>query len=591
MNNKTPLGIILILVIVSFSLPIFQAGFYFDDAGHSVLEARRQMQGKSRLVFANETFDYMVSQQGRLAVTWSYIVLPLQTEIGDNLIAYRLIHFTAWAAALWSVVLMFRQLAGTGHSNLFLILILALIQFRNWHDGTLNYFLFVPLLLTTGSWTIIFWHRGLLFDRPLFTWLLAPFFYVLGLLSCNEFMLVFLPVCCAIAIFESVPLKLKISKVLPLLLVTLLYLSVNLWLKSRPTITYGGVSPGPISGIPKAYLIQLFSTIPLSCAIFNPNGFMTNWWATVSLAELCIALVGAIGAGTLTNHHLINRLGFNHSTLRRLLSTGATLLLVPPLLSAISLKYQTELRWGWGYLQITLQVVGLVLLLTAFLSWMENIFRRNSKWFTAAIFCFSSLTGLVFLGHSLFNQRLVSRLNDYDKTPRELCRNLLEHYSFAAHPEKPSRLLVDAPWLSSWEIPEYFYRYSKRRFVISTWSSYLNDKAANPQKFDESEDLYYMSCPTKLSENDGGVIVFGKLSPGRPSLEGIPRWELSHIMLATRSVTDMQFSVRDSAGVMTNMVSNYRTSASNRKSCSLYYHDTPVALNGPMLAALVVVQK
>lgn len=585
MTSKSTSVFLLLITLLAFSLPIFEAGFYFDDSGHSVLDARRELQGKSRQTYALETLDYMVSQQGRPAVTWSLALLPLQTAIGDNLVIYRLLHFASWVAALGSILALFRQLSGAARGLLPLILLLALTQFRNWHDGVLSYFLFVPILLTTGAWTVIFWCRGLGQTGNTCAWLLAPLAYTLGLISCNEFMLTFFPVVCALALLEPFPWKTKLSKSLPLILITIGYLALSFWLKSRPTITYWGVGPGAIRAIPKTYLIQFLSVFPFSCATFNPNGFMTNWWHDVSLPELCVALIGGIGAGALACLRFADCIGPNKIGRRRLLFAGAVLLFGPPLFTAISLKYQTELRWGWGYLQVSLQSVGLVFLLASLLGWLGEATARYTKQARLLPLLVAGATGLVFFGHSIFNQRIVSRLNDYTRTPRELCRTILEHYSFREKGAKPVRLVIDAPWLNAWEVYEFFYYHAKQNFTITRWADFANAQSSAGKEGNDPTDLYYMACPIQLSPDDGGVIVFGRLTSGAPSPDGHPRWNLDNVMLATRSRNEVQYRAL-SGGAESAMTCIYRSVGLGVSPCSLYFYAPSVPLEGITAAVL-----
>ena len=579
MKSKAPIVLLALITILTFSLPIFEAGFYFDDAGHSVLNARREIQGKTRAQFAVEAFDYMWSQQGRPALTWSFATLPLQTMIGENRTVYRLLHFAAWGVALASLLALFRELAGKIGGLLPLVVFLALIQLRNWHDGIVSYFLYVPILLTTGAWSIILWRRGEERASRLHTWVWAPAMYAAGLVSCNEFMLAFFPVVCALSLVQPSRFRSKLMGLIPFSSLTLLFLALSFWLKAHVSVTYWGVTRGPLEAIPSAYFKQLVATLPFSCAYFNPMEFMTDWIRDVSLTEGCISLVGGASAAILTYMALDDKLVPAISHRVQLVLAGAALLLIPPALTAVSLKYQAELRWGWGYLQMPLQVAGLVFLVLSMLFWGMSRISCRPQFHKLLLFCFSGMIGVLFFGHSMFNQQMIARQNAQATTPRNLCGTLLAHYQFGAPPAVTPLLLIDAPYLNLWQTYEFFFAHTRRAFTVSRWADYLATPLPRDGTADTAE-IYYLACPAALTENDGAVIVFGRLSPDKAGPAPVGRWTLNNVMIATRSTVGIQFQASAPAGGISTFSRIHAERTLGGTSCSLYYSCEPLLLGG-----------
>jgi hypothetical protein len=581
--------ILLLMILICFGVPIFQAGFYHDDAAHSVLASRREVQHKSYGTFAAEIFRYMVLDQGRVTVFYPFMNLPIQMVIGDNLFLYHIGHGTLWGVALWSVLSLASTLGVGRRSVLILTLILALTQFRNFHDAVLNYFLFFPLLLISGAWTIIFYLRGITQEKRIYTWLWAPVMYLFGLLSGSEFMLCFFAIGCAVVLFEPLPLKRKILESLPLVGLTLLFVSLNLWLKSQGTVGYSGVQLGSAGAAGLAYMIQLVSVIPFSYLYLNPRDVMTHWQSDISLSQLAIALIGGTGIGVLVYRGLTEDFNIGHHGRRRMSLAGVVLLFASPLFTAVTKKYQAELQWGWGYLQVTFQVIGCAFLAVAFMSWLASVTIHRRKRYLAASICTALLAGLIFAGHSASNQVAVARLNSYYRTPRNLCKTMMRHYPFPEDKQSRPTLVIDAPWLNRWEIWEFYYQHTARRFSVTTWNDYVA-RGTQSQKngADPSTEVYYLSCPRKISNNDGSFIVLARLSSNTPSPSKDSDWTLSDVMVATRSAEGTPYALVNPSGVLIALTNTYRSVGLLSEPCALYSTTERIPLDRSYLATPIL---
>ena len=580
MKQSTIHAILLLIALTCFSVPVFQVGFCHDDAVHNVAASRQEVQHKSYGAFATGLLHGMVQCQGRVAVLYAFVTVPLLMAIGDNLFLYHVAHCALWGIALWSVLSLASSLGGGRRSVLLFVLILALTQFRDYHDPVLNFFLYVPVFLISGAWTIIFHCRGIAQEKRIYAWLWAPAMYLFGLLNSSEFMLCFFAIGCAVVLFEPLPLKKKILGSLPLAGITLLYLCVSLWLKSQDTITYLGVKPGSSDLIGSTYMIQLASVIPFSYLYWNPGGFMTGWQGEISLSQLAMALIGGTCIGVLAYKGLTESCDMGRHGRRRISLAGVILLFAPPLFTAVSKKYQAELQWGWGYVQVAFQVIGCAFLVLGFISWLASVTIHRQKRYTVASICTAVFAGLIFAGHSVSNQAVVARLNEYYKTPRDLCKTMLQHYPFTGNKQSIPTLVVDAPWLSRWEIWEFYYQHTARRFSVITWKDYAaRGNQSQKEGTNQSAEVYYMSCPRKMSDNDGRIIIFGRLSSDAPSQGTDSDGTLDNAMVATRSTAETPYTLVNPSGALIALTNIYRSTGLLSEPCALFSTSDRISLN------------
>ncbi len=582
---------LLLIALTCFSVPVFQAGFFNDDAVWSVWASQKEVQHKSYWTFANANLIEMISSQGRMAVLYAFVVMPSQMAIGDNLPLYHMWQLTLWGVALWSALSLASSLGGGRSSVLLLAVILSLMQFTDYHNPVLSYLFFIPIILISGAWTIIFYLRGITEGKRIYTWLWAPAVYFLGLLSASEFMLCFFAIVCGVALIGPLPLKKRILALFPLAGITLLFVSLNLWLRSHYSIVYSGTQLGSISTAGLTYIIQLVSVIPFSYLYLNPLGNMTNWQSDISLSQLAVALSGGACICLLVYRGLTESLEMGHSGRRRMSLAGVILLFLPPLLTAVSKKYQNELHWGYGYMQVAFQVIGCAFLAITFMAWLAGVTIHRRKLYIQTSIFTALFTGLFFAGLSVSNQVAVARLNAYHLTPRNLCKTILQHYPFPENQQGGPTLVVDAPWLNRWEIWEFYYQHTARRFSVTTWNDYTS-RGAQSQKGspDQLSEVYYISSPRKMSNNDGSVMIFGKLSSISPSPSKDSDWILSQVVIAARSNVDTQYTLVNQSAANIPLIKIYSSEGFLREPCTLYSTTGSIPLDRSFVATPTILR-
>ena len=577
------------LTLCCFCLPIFEAGFYNDDAVISLWKARAIMQGQSTFDFVSNFFRAMLVGQGRMAVIYCYVILPVQMTVGDHLFLYRSIHLAMWIVALWSVLAMGRSLGGKPFvTGLPLLLFLVFVQFRSYHDAVLSYFMFFPCILIFGSWTVVFWQKWLSDSNGIYGFVYAPLIYILGLLT-SEFVLCFFALIGLLTLFDSCSLKNKLFRLLPLMVVTIIYMSINYWLKSQGTVAYAGCQIGSFRTMGWPYLFQFLSIVPFSYLLFNPSGFMTHWWGDISHAQIFVALIGMGCMGILVYNGLMEQCNIGAIGCRRLSVAGIIFMVTPPLLTAVTAKYQEELRWGLAYLQVILQIIGCVFVLIMFLSCIKRRLINDERRYKMVAICVAIGAGIIFGGHSVANNVVNIRMNGYWKTPRDICGKVLAHYSFDDKQGSPLIMVIDAPWLNRWENTDFCYRYTGLRFIVKTWDEYIGqNNQTNMAPEDSASIVYYLGCPRKMSVFDNTFVVFGILSRKPVGMAANSDWTLKRSLWAVHFWDGLNYGFVAPNGSFEPMSKVQQSIGFTSDRTELYYYEKPISLNKACLSTPLI---
>jgi len=206
-----------------------------------------------------------------------------------------------------------------------------------------------------------------------------------------------------------------------------LYFLLISYLRSRAVnLNYQGHNFGDITLFLMAYLKQLSSTLPLSHYLFK--GYKAIPPSELMIIGLHSKLFWAILIiGTVFFYLTIKfvKEEWNSGQYKfDFFAIAICLILLPPILPAISARYQMEVDWGRSTLPIYFQYFGASLLLV----WILSFFNFRNRLYIAAL---SVFLGLYLAFNTTMNRQIVLRLDaEYYRNPRELFINQLHEGLF-----------------------------------------------------------------------------------------------------------------------------------------------------------------
>ena len=125
-------------------------------------------------------------------------------------------------------------------------------------------------------------------------------------------------------------------------------------------------------GFWKAFAQQIVAAIPLSSTVLlHQKGWSTRAWPVFLIATTTLLLLLL----PMREHWSRPR----PRAVLSLLSFGIGLLVLPAVPVAISLKWQTQLSWGHGYLAVFIQYVGVAIILATALASLQGFMEKKSR--------------------------------------------------------------------------------------------------------------------------------------------------------------------------------------------------------------------
>lgn len=248
------------------------------------------------------------------------------------------------------------------------------LRYRYFHDGLSSFAGQVPFAGVLFLFSIL-----LLIDNKFafkkFTFPISIFSFVFAALT-YEHVITFIPGA-AIFLFFNSPKNFRKRNVL--MFSSLLFIQLILTLKLR-----SGVKAAPAYTLDfgsldflRTAFKQLLSTLPASQFLFSQPGFLgvvEQNYLLHNLAWIFIFCVGFIIIGLRAFQRLTVE-NFTKTNWLNLVSTGLlglNMLIIPSLLTGATLRWQSELPSGEGYLCVVLQSIGLGFFIAALLTALEN---------------------------------------------------------------------------------------------------------------------------------------------------------------------------------------------------------------------------
>ena len=459
-------ALLLVLTLLAFALvlreqPIWSMGQYQDDAVLSAWRAEYLAQGKSLWNFAVDTFNGLARSQGRVTPVAAFLLVPLWVWVEDNLFLYRVIQTAAQLAALGAFALFVRAATRDAlAATLCVVLYVAMFEVRYFHDAAHSYFVVIPYVVAVGSLACLFAIRAVESDRPFG----RPLWWVVGLNVAGvlgyELAAPFAALSCLILLFGgNLPWRTRLARAvlagLPVVAMALAGFAAKAMLSRYEGTQVGSLDPAVLG---PAYFKHLSAAIPLSYWWHDPHqqleGLLrgTRYQPGPLLSAAAIALALGVAAWLCIVRGRI-------ASLRWLGIAGLVLLLAPPALIAVSLKYQREAVAGVGYLQNSISYLGTSVLLCIVLhlacrkAAAAGPMARNAGAALAA-----GGIGLLSAVALLCSYRVAETVNENWRHPREQ----LEVWMHLVRPPPgvTPRVAIDRAWLNRWE---------SRPFMLQHW--------------------------------------------------------------------------------------------------------------------------
>ncbi len=432
---------------------IWSAGFYDDDSVISLWNQKLEIWGHTLWDYCYENFVNFLKFQGRFPLVFSFGLLPILLEIGNDLVAYRIYFGIIYLLSFLLIQSGLTRLFSSHiPASLVLIIFVSCSQFQNYHDSFTSYFAYLPLLtgfmvqaISSYDQLLVHINETSTFPRRLVIKHLAWVF--LAILTWEAAIVV------AVAtlgqnLLSSTPFKRKWTLLLIPIGWGILFGVLNLLLKQSSLNTGTTIQVSSLQSILHAYLVQLASTIPvfvgdsMTPSVWRQIPTITPSAITGGVAVVCLLIWLTRSAST-----KIQKLPFHRWMVP--VVGGVCFITVPPVLTAITVKYQLELKWGMGYLQLYVQTFGLALILGTLLNWLRGQ-RNKSLLALYGLGCVAIV--ILFAGNVSRNNAVVQIRNAFWKTPRDVTALALQQWDRSG---EISDIVVERDYLQRWENSEF----------------------------------------------------------------------------------------------------------------------------------------
>lgn len=277
---------------------------------------------------------------------------------------------------------------------LFSITVLLLFQFKYYHDSFLSFHGLIQLVFLYVTIALIFLIK--FFEKKNKYYLvLSTLFYTFSLLT-YEISFSFLLIFIIIIFVYSENLKTKIVNFIIFILPYVAIFSLNIYIRHIGVANEGAYSINfNFMTILKTYIFQISSTLPLSYIFKDVNVWLKLLFAFIFMLFLFISF---------------KRISKNKDE-RVMYLIGFALIFLTPILITLSPKYQSEIRFGVGYIPVYIQYFGLGILIATFISSLNNLFYKNLGYLALIVI------GII---HLKSNINVVKNVNDIIENKRKI---------------------------------------------------------------------------------------------------------------------------------------------------------------------------
>lgn len=436
----------LVLTLVGWIFfPIVQSALHGDDIPNSMRSAALSFTSDSRWEFIGRSIRQWLTNEGRFFPVSAIENVFLFSTV-HSVALYKVIQFLVIFLVLLCVgALVSRITRQRSMFTLAVAIVAACIQTRNWYDPTFGF----GLLLQSVSIKILV--SALLLFKACSgphqaRWVLASVSIWIAALLQYEVVITLLPTIVIVALVASDrPYLRRVIYCAPHIVASVLSICAS-------QVMRAGKIPAPaysINTAPKSFLLtyakQLSGSIPLGPKIFGIGSASDRdqilTWLLVVFFVLGVVML-----------FVTERLRREGDGSRKgsfaVLLIGLNFLFGPGIPTSLSVRWQQELGWGYAYLPVFLQYLGVGMVFTACLGLLASL--RNSRHLTSATLAVVLLAGL--------NHANLLRENVDQQQAGRIARDLYElAVRKGLYRDVPDQSVVQAPFAdpNSW-VNSYF---------------------------------------------------------------------------------------------------------------------------------------
>lgn len=496
---------VLTLILSIASYPIWQAGFFGDDAYNSWLHGKLLISNQTPVSYICTEIKGWSLKVGRLCPL-ALIVTMLPWLVFYKLVVYRIYHWiTLILSLLFCSALIWKISKQTRAAILFLGILPLFWSITSYASSLTSYAPLLPVttIFITGAIYLFINYTKTNKNSYLFG---SALLYACALLT-YEISILLLVTLTFLAPHYYKNIKKTIVVLIPFALTTLAYVLVCYFLRrlGNPNI-YDGVAFGEPSLFWITYLKQFVSAIPLSHFLFDPdhvfklNSLLFNAYKNPTLLTLCIFLFFS----TVTFIYHLTDFRIDKNNLYPLLCIGLTFQFIPPVFMAISYKYQHNLMFGNGYIPVYVQYIGLAFIFIALVMYIRPHLKSN-YWhsFRMALSLLVS-SGIVLA--FLVNHLVVAQINQVVKYPRNLFENAVNQKLLQGLP--PSSVVMKDN-LNIWDTAGFIAQTSGIKIKISD----IHDKNIPFENINKSgsKNLYFLEYATITPNTESGYVILSQI--------------------------------------------------------------------------------
>ncbi len=491
-----------ILVVICF-LPILKSGLYSDDLHNFQLRAASPKLQEESVYALAEPEIALWKNYGRytpLSFYWMEFVYKYFTTIAD----YKCFVFLINILAVIIFLVYLSQLKLNINYSIWLVCFAAVVQYRiTYHDAYTSLNGIYQLLAITVFAALIFYHYYLL-KGALWLLLLSVLLFICSIFISEIGLLVLLLIPISAIIFK-VPIK-KLSIIfLPFFIITIAYLIYIAWLRmhvNQKDVYFGLTANYDLGAMVNLLVKQILASFPLTNLYHKraiPNILIHQLTYPQNIISiLAIVTIAFFAYRKYSEQKISQTLSFNY------LLVSVSLIIFPALFILPSLKYQTEVQWGVGYLPVYFQNFGSATLLAFLFQYGINNYRNAVKKMGTYIYIFIvTVTCITFL----FNNALINACSYNTSFPAEIFYEKIKEGALK-NCKNGSTIILGHDFF--WKSPELYQKIFKdltgKDFTIID----------NDVKLDNNDsiDVFYLDCKM----GDKVIVSLYKLNPNNKEL-------------------------------------------------------------------------
>ena len=384
MNKQKLVSIILGLILVTICfLPILKSGLYSDDLQNFQLKASLSNHSVSVYDLASKNIEKWkgFGRYTPISLLWMECIFNYFTSIES----YKFFVFIINILAVLAFLFYLHSLKLKMNYSLWLICFASVIQYRiTYHDAytSLNGMYQVLAICIFAGLTSYCYY---ILNGKWWVLLLALLFFISSILI-SEIGLMLLFLIPVSSVILRVPLKKIIISFIPFMTVAVCYLGYTFWLRMHVNAndSYVGLTTNmSFEAMTTLFFKQVFAAFPLT-NLFQKRGLPNILFHQLSDIRNIIGFTGIIFLSYFIYKSCkAKEFKTNLDSSYKYILISIAFIVFPALFILPSIKYQTEVQWGVGYLPVYFQNFGTATFFYFIIQYGLNnykkIFQRISK--------------------------------------------------------------------------------------------------------------------------------------------------------------------------------------------------------------------